>query len=122
MTMHHADVEEPVIGEHRYDWVLDGAFLQLRCAYERPDFPDALALLSPRRYHYFDVRGIVRIFDLTLEDGGWSTVNVTDDGLSQRVTARFTDDDVIDVAGQRSTDSGTTWEPDFTMTLTRATP
>jgi hypothetical protein len=122
LTMHHADIEEPVIGRHQYEWVLDGAFLQLRWAYERPDFPDAMALFSPQGYHYFDVRGIVRVFDLTLEDDGWSMINVTEDGLSQRATARFSDDDTIDVTGQRSTDAGVTWEPDFTMTLTRATP
>jgi hypothetical protein len=122
LTTHHADIEEPVFGRHRYEWVLDEAFLQLRWAYERPDFPDAMALFSRQRYHYFDVRGIVRVFDLTLEDDGWSMINVTDDGLSQRVIARFSDDDTIDVTGQRSTDTGVTWEPDFTMTLTRATP
>jgi hypothetical protein len=91
-------------------------------AYERPDFPDAMALFSRQRYHYFDVRGIVRVFDLALEDDGWSMINVSDDGLSQRATARFPHDDAIDGFGQRSTDTGLTWEPDFTMTLTRATP
>jgi hypothetical protein len=122
LTMHHADIAEPVIGRQQYEWVLDGAFLQLRLAYERPDFPDALALFSPQRYHYFDVRGVVRDFDVTLSDDGWSTINITDDELSQRTTAQLTDDDTIEVTGQRSTDAGTTWEPDFTMTLTRATP
>lgn len=122
LTMRHADIAEPVIGRQRYEWVLDGAFLQLRLTYERPDFPDALALFSSERYHYFDVRGLVRMFDLTLDDDGWSVIHLTDDELSQRATARFTDDDTIDVTGERSADAGATWEPDFTMTLTRATP
>ena len=122
LTMRHADIEEPVIGRHRYEWVLDEAFLQLRLAYERPDFPDAMALFSPERYYYFDVRGIARVFDLTLDDDGWSMTNVTGDGLSQRATARFTGDDTIEVTGERSTDTGATWEPDFTMNLRLATP
>ena len=119
LTMHHADIEEPVLGRHRYDWVLDGAFLQLRWTYERPDFPDAMAMFAPPRYHYFDVRGVVRVFDLTLAEDGWSMVNVTGDGLSQRTTARFTGADTVEVTGQRSTDTGASWEPDFTMTLAR---
>ena len=122
MTMQHADIEEPVIGRHRYEWVLDVAFLQLCLSYERPDFPDAMALFSPDRYYYFDVRGIARVFDLTLAADGWSTTNVTGGGLSQRTTARFAGDDTIEVAGARSTDTGATWEPDFRMTLRRATP
>lgn len=93
LTMHHADTEEPVVGRHRYEWVLDEAFLQLRVAYERPDFPDAMALFSPERCYYFDVRGVARVFDLTLDADGWSTTNVTDGGLSQRATTRFVDDD-----------------------------
>ena len=119
LTMHHADIEEPVLGRHRYEWVLDGAFLQLRWTYERPDFPDAMALFAPPRYHYFDVRGVVRVFDLTVAEDGWSMVNVTGDGLSQRTTARFTGADTVEVTGERSTDTGASWEPDFTMTLAR---
>jgi hypothetical protein len=39
------------------------------------------------------------VFDLTLENDGWSMINVTQDGLSQRATARFSDGDTIDVTG-----------------------
>ena len=120
-TMEHHAMSEPITGRQRYERVLDGAFVLQHWTYDHPDFPDAMGLLSNDRYHYFDVRGIVRVFDLTVDDDGWSMTNMTGDGLSQRTTARFTGDDTIDVTGERSTDAGATWEPDFTMTLRRAT-
>lgn len=81
-TMHHADTEEPVIATPVRVGCWKTLLLQLRLAYERPDFPDALALFSPERYYYFDVRGIARVFDLTLGADGWSMTNVTGGGLS----------------------------------------
>jgi hypothetical protein len=120
LDLRHADIDGPVRGRQTYGWVLDEAFLRLDWTYEHPAFPDALALYGPDRMHYFDVRGIVRVFDLDLGDDGWSMVNVTGDGLSQRATARFTDDDTVAFTGERSTDTGATWQPDYTMTLRRA--
>lgn len=113
-TMQHADVSEPVTGRHRYELVLDGAFVQLHWSYHHPDFPDATALFSQERYHYFDVRGVTRVFDVQLEEGGWSLVNV-DPVFSQRGTSRFRGPDAFDTTGERSYDAGVTWHPDFTM-------
>jgi len=59
--MHHSATSEPVTGRQRYERGLDGAFVLQRWAYSHPDFPDARALLSDARYHYFDVRGIVPV-------------------------------------------------------------
>lgn len=44
--MHDADVPEPVVGRHIYERELDGAFVLHRWMYDRPDFPDAIALMS----------------------------------------------------------------------------
>ena len=70
-TMHHSAMSEPVTGRHRYERVLDGAFVLQHWTYDHPDFPDAMALLSDDRYHYFDVRGITRVFELKVDDAGW---------------------------------------------------
>ncbi len=117
-TMHHSAMSEPVTGRQRYERVLDGAFVLQHWTYDRPDFPDAMALLSEDRYHYFDVREIARVFDLEVDDGGWSMVRLDED-FSQRSTARFRGPDAMDGTGEASHDLGVTWQPDFTITYQR---
>jgi hypothetical protein len=119
-TMEHNAVSGPITGRESYERVLDGAFVLQRRTYEHPDFPDAMALLSEDRYHYFDVRGIVRVFDFEIDDAGWSMVMVADE-FSQRVSARFRGPDAMDSTGEASYDSGVTWQPDFAATYQRAT-
>ena len=117
-TMRHSAVSEPVTGRQRSERVLDGAFVLQHWTYDHPDFPDAMALLSDDRCHYFDVRGIIRVFDLEVDDAGWSLIRLDDD-FSQRQTARFDGPDAMDGAGEVSRDLGVTWQPDFTMTFRR---
>jgi hypothetical protein len=93
-TMHHSAISEPVTGRQRYERVLDGAFVLQHWTYYHPDFPDAMALLSDDRYHYFDVRGITRVFELEVDDAGWSMIRLDED-FSQRSTARFRGPDVM---------------------------
>ena len=117
-TMHHSAMSVPVTGRQRYERVLDGAFVLQHWTYDHPDFPDAIALLSDDRYHYFDVREITRVFELEVDDAGWSMIRLDED-FSQRYTARFCGPDVMESTGEMSHDNGVTWQPDFTMTYQR---
>ncbi|OLV19434.1 hypothetical protein [Deinococcus marmoris] len=117
-TMHHSAHSVPVAGRQRYERVLDGAFVLQYWTYDHPDFPDALALLSEDRYHYFDVRGIIRVFEFEVNDAGWSMIRLDAD-FSQRFIARFRSPDVMTSTGERSPDNGVTWQPDFTMDYQR---
>ena len=118
VTMHHSDMPEPVTGRQRYERVLDGAFVLQRWTYDHPDFPDAMAMISENRFHHFDVRGITRVFELEVDDAGWSMIHL-DEEFSQRQTARFRGPNVIESTGERSYDAGVTWQPDYTMTYQR---
>ena len=118
LTMHHRALAEPVTGRQRYERVLDDAFVQLTWTYDHPDFPDALALITETAMHYFDVRGVVRVFDVAFTEDGWTMVR-HDPELSQRFTARYVGADTIETAGEYSEDQGATWQHDFTMTLRR---
>jgi hypothetical protein len=113
-TMHHSVMVESVTGRQRYERVLDGAYVLLTWTYDHPDFPDAMAMLSPENMYYFDVRGVTRVFDLQIDEGGWSTVRL-DAEFSQRNNARFDGPDAIDTAGEYSSDRGASWQHDFTM-------
>jgi len=117
-TMHHSAMSEPVTGRQRYERVLDGAFVLQQWTYDHPDFPDAMALLSEDRYHYFDVRGLTRGFDVDV--AGWSMILLAED-FSQRHTARFRGPDDMESTGEMSHDTGVTWQHDFTMTYQRVT-
>jgi hypothetical protein len=117
-TMHHSGMAEPVTGRQRFERVLDGAYVLLNWTYDHPDFPDAMALLSPESMYYFDVRGITRLFDLQIDQTGWSMVRL-DPEFSQRTTARFGGPDAMDTNGECSSDGGATWQHDFTMRSTR---
>jgi hypothetical protein len=78
-----------------------------------------LALLSAdHHYYYFDVRGLSRIFDLEVDDAGWSVVRLDED-FSQRTTARFVGADRMESIGEVSRDGGVSWQPDFTMSFRR---
>jgi hypothetical protein len=116
--MHHTAIPEPVTGRERYERVLDGAFVLKHCTYDRPDFPNAMALLSEDHYCSFDVRGIMRIFDFAVDNDGWSMIRLDED-FSQRTTTRFRGPDVMESSGEASHDAGVTWQPDFTVTLQR---
>jgi hypothetical protein len=118
VTMRHAAMTDPVSARQRYAWVLDGAYLQLTWTYDHPDFPDALALLTPEQMYYFDVRGVTRVFDLRFDDDGYVMTH-PDPAFAQRFTARFDGPDVIETTGEYSDDGGKTWQHDFTTTSVR---
>jgi hypothetical protein len=116
--MHHSALAEPVTGRQRYERVLDGAYILLTWTYDHPDFPDALAMLSSEAMHYFDVRGITRVFGLEIDAAGWSTIRL-DPEFSQRTSSTFEGPDATHTTGEDSSDHGVTWRRDFTMTSTR---
>ena len=49
---------------------VDG-FLLHRTWYDHPEIPDAVSLLGGDEVHYFDARGVVRLFALTVTADGW---------------------------------------------------
>jgi hypothetical protein len=118
VTMHHSQMSEPVTGRQRYERVLDGAFVLLHWEQDHPEFPDAIAVMSEDRYHHFDVRGVIRIFDFEINDAGWSMVHL-DKEFSQRIAARFNGPDEMESTGEGSDDQGATWQHDFMMTYRR---
>lgn len=118
ISMRHVALPEPVVGRQRYEQVLDGAFVMLHWTYDHPDFPNAIALLEPSAFHYFDVRGISRVFDLQIDDLGWSMIR-RDPDFWQRSSATFVGANKMQGVGENSHDGGITWVHDFTMTWAR---
>jgi hypothetical protein len=117
-SMQHVAIPEPIVGRQLFERVLDGAFVMLRWTSDHPDVPDAIALLEEGKYHYFDVRGLTRLFDLEVDDSGWSMIR-RDSDFWQRSTVRFVGSDAMEGAGENSHDEGKTWEHDYSISFTR---
>ena len=68
---------DPPQAEASFEWLEGRRFLIERWHIEHPDAPDGIAVIGPGltegsyRQHYFDSRGVERIYEMTLVDGVW---------------------------------------------------
>ncbi|HEY1162620.1 MAG TPA: hypothetical protein VGF78_06090 [Candidatus Dormibacteraeota bacterium] len=115
-----------------FEWVLHGQYLVQRT--EAPDpAPDSLAIVSvdPKTgaytQHYFDSRGVVRLYAMTFNRGTWTLLRESPDfsplDFHQRFIGRFTKDGST-IKGTWETSKGrqSTWKQDFELSYTRVTP
>ncbi|MDX6198641.1 MAG: hypothetical protein QOJ79_1792 [Actinomycetota bacterium] len=119
VSMQHVAMKEPVPIRQHFERVLADAFVMFRSTCEHPDFPDAIALIEQTKYHYFDVRGITRVFDFQIDDAGWSMIR-RDPDFWQRSTVRFVGTDAMEGAGENSHDGGATWVHDYAISYSRS--
>jgi hypothetical protein len=105
-------------GKATFEWILGGRFVVQRVEIAHPDAPDTLAILAHEDdgyvQHYFDSRGVVRRYEMSIEGGVW-TLWRDEPGFAQRYTGTFSaDGNTIEGA----------WElngaKDFDLTYTRA--
>jgi hypothetical protein len=113
-----------------FEWALGRQFLVQRTSIPIPEVPDSLCVyrvdLESGAYeqHYFDSRGVVRIYEMTLEDGVWRLERHKPDfsplPFHQRYVGVFSPDGgMIEGAWERSPD-GEKWERDFGLTYARS--
>jgi hypothetical protein len=118
-------------GEVVFEWLLGREFLVQRLTIPHPDAPDSFAIIGPDQegdaytQHYFDSRGVARLYAMALREGVWKLWRDSPDftplNFSQRFTASFSDDgNTIDGAWETS-DDGSSWEHDFGLTYRRVT-
>lgn len=117
------------VGRAVFEWILDGRFLVERSEVPVPEAPDGFCLVSPDAdgggytQHYFDSRGVVRLYAMTFEDGLWTLTREKADfsplSFSQRYTGRFSDEGNVITGSWETSDDGSTWERDFDLNYTR---
>ena len=112
-------------GHATFEWLPGKQFLVQRSHYDHPDIPDALAVIGVTgkqlSMHYFDRRGVYRVYTVSLEPGQWRFWR-DEAGFGQRFTGVFSDDgDTITGQGEMCRD-GATWEPDLALTYHRTSP
>lgn len=117
-------------GRSRFEWALDGQFLLQRTEIPVPEAPDSLTIVSTNpetgayMQHYYDSRGVVRLYAMTFERGVWTLTRESPDfsplDFRQRFTGTFSDDaNVINGRWEKSL-GGADWEHDFALIYRRA--
>jgi len=116
-------------GTITFEWALGERYLVQRSTLPAP-FPESLALieydqsLDEFRQHYFDSRGVSRVYRMRLAGSEWTLWRTEADFSELWFAQRFVgvlSDDGRSVEGrwEQSHDRGATWEPDFGLTLER---
>jgi hypothetical protein len=112
--------------------VLGGQFLM-----ERSEVPDVPKPLTASRssgvdrddeactQHYFDSRGVTRVYAMTFRDGVWTLLRDAPDftplDFWQRFTGEFSADGRTISGRWETSQDGSTWEHDFDLTYRKVT-
>jgi hypothetical protein len=120
-------------GASEVEWLPGERFLIYRTSYDHPDIPDGISIIGDTdglHMHYFDTRGVHRIYDVKVTDEGWEmamdqdspagSFASPDERFSQRMLFTFDDEDrTIRGKGKLSHDN-VIWEDDLQITYRRA--
>jgi hypothetical protein len=117
------------VGTMTFEWSLDRRYLLQRSILPAP-FPERLAVIEyddaagEFRQHYFDSRGVTRVYRMTLTGSEWTLRRTEPDfsplGFSQRFLGGVADDGrSVEGRWEQSHDGGSTWEHDFGVRLER---
>ena len=109
-----------------FEWLPGKRFLIQRWEVDYPDAPDGIAIIgfdadaASLLQHYFDSRGVQRVYAMTFADRVWTLERFARaPDFSQRFVGTFIDDDhTINGRWEISSD-GSNWNPDFSLTYTR---
>jgi hypothetical protein len=124
---------EPVDAGARvsFEWMPEKRFLIQRWEVPIPEAPDGIAIIgadpaSEGRYlqHYFDTRGVARVYKMSFAAGVWKLWRDEPDfsplDFAQRYTGAFSDDSTIITGAWEIRHGDGVWEHDFDLTYTRA--
>ena len=123
-----ADIDARVV----FEWMPGRRFLIQRWEVALPEAPDGIAIIGtdPKSkgnflQHYFDSRGVARVYKMSVSDRGWKLRRDTPDfsplEFAQRYTGTFGDDGRVITGSWEICHDGTTWEHDFDLTYTKLT-
>ncbi|MFF2727907.1 hypothetical protein ACFVS9_08365 [Streptomyces sp. NPDC058008] len=117
-------------GRSRFEWALDGQVLVQRTEIPAPAAPDGLMVVradpgtGTYTQHYFDSRGVARLYAMTFDGGVWTLTRDSPDftplQFHQRFTGRFSEDAGTITGGwEVRFDSTGAWEHDFALDYRR---
>jgi ketosteroid isomerase-like protein len=111
-------------GEVEFEWLGEKAFVVQRWRTAAPEFPDGEAVIGRAEagddfvQHYFDSRGVERVYGMSLRDGEWRLWRDAPE-FSQRFTGRFSADGTTITGAWEMAKDAKTFEHDFDLVYTR---
>jgi len=116
-------------GRMTFEWILGGRFLLQHSEIDDPAFPDSLCIIALDAagdgftQHYFDSRGVVRAYTMTVSDGVWTLLRDKPDftplSFSQRFVGRFSADGRVIYGAWERSDGGVEFQRDFEVSYTK---
>jgi hypothetical protein len=126
------DAGAPADGGARvtFEWLPGECFLVQRWSVALPEAPDGIALIGadPSHQdeylqHYFDSRGVARVYRMTLDDSVWTLWRDEADfsplDFRQRFVGNISDDGRMIAGRWEICHDGTTWQRDFDLSYRR---
>lgn len=110
-----------VHGRSDFQWLEGKQFVILRARTDHPDFPDSISVIGDTaglQMHYFDSRGVFRIYDLGIDETSL-TLARDEPGFSQRFTGTFEDDGTRLTGLWKLSRDDATWDDDLQITYRR---
>jgi hypothetical protein len=109
-----------------FEWLSEQRFLVQRWTVPIPEAPDGIAVIGedtsrPGGYlqHYFDSRGVARLYRMTLENNVWRLWRDESDfsplHFSQRYAGAISSDGTTITGAWEICHDGTTWQHDFDL-------
>jgi len=108
-------------GETTFEWLEGSFFLIQRFASEHPDAPDGITIIGTSadretfEQHYYDSRGVARVYQMSLEGGAWKLWREAP-GFWQRYTGAISDDGTTIKGAWEASEDGQEWKHDFVLT------
>jgi len=113
-----------------FEWLPGKRFLIERWEVPVPEAPDGIAIIGPDPeregdylQHYFDSRGVARVYRMRFQDGVWTLERDTADfsplDFSQRFTGTLSDDGRTITGAWEIAHDRATWKHDFDLTYTK---
>jgi len=116
-----------VAGTAEVQWLEGERFLIFRARNDHPDFPDSISIIGDTdglEWHYFDSRGVHRIYEFRVTDDSWEisrdAAGADESAFSQRLTVTFEDDDDTMEGRSKISYDNETWQDDLQITYRRS--
>lgn len=114
-----------------FEWLSGEQFLIRSWEAPIPEAPDGIAIIGPDPeskgnylQHYFDSRGVARVYKMSFANGVWKLWRDTPDfsplDFAQRYTSTFSSDDKTIAGAWEICHDGETWEHDFDLTYIKS--